>query len=64
MRIKRKYEISEHFITIVAANRFTTALNVFHICLQIHVLQRISAMQPIVAQGNCHLEDLRLALFL
>ena len=64
MRIKCKYAISEGFSTIVAANWFTTAVDALHICLQIHVLQRISAMQPIVAQRNGHLEDLRLAFVL
>lgn len=43
-------------------NWFRSAFDVLRICLQVHVLQRISTMQPIVAQGNCHLEDLRLVV--
>ena len=64
MWIKCKDAISKHFGTIVAANWFRTAFDVFRICLQIHALQCIPAMQPIAAQGNGNLEDLRLAFVL
>ena len=64
MRIKCKNAIWPHFSAIIAANRFTSALYVLCICLQIHVLQRISAMQPIIAQRYANLEHLHLAFVL
>ena len=64
MRIKCKNALSHHFSVIIAANRFTSALYVLCICLQIHVLQRISAMQPIIAELYGNLEHLHLAFVL
>ena len=29
------------------------------ICLDVHVLQRVASVKPIVAHGDCHLEQLR-----
>ena len=33
------------------------------ICLEVHVLQRVASLEPIVSQGDCHLEHLHLLLF-
>ena len=51
-------------VVIIAANRFTSALYVLCIRQQIHVLQRISAMQPIIVQLYGNLENLHLVFVL
>ena len=57
MRIECEDCPCQYLAYIFAAHRFGLALDVSCICLEVHVLQRIAAMQLVVLQDNRVLKD-------
>ena len=50
MRIKCERGVCQYLLHICATYRLRPALNEFCICLEVHILERVASMQPVISQ--------------
>ena len=64
MSMKYRRGLRQYFLNICTTYGFRLAFDVFCISLEVHVLQCVASMQPIVSRWDCDLEDLNDRVFL